>query len=36
VDALAGASLKDVLSQWMGLGYNSRAGRLLETANIFS
>ena len=32
VDALAGASLKDVLSQWMGLGYNSRAGRLLETA----
>ena len=32
VDALAGASLQEVLEQWMGLGYNNRAMRLLETA----
>jgi A/G-specific adenine glycosylase len=32
VDALAGSSLQEVLGQWMGLGYNSRARRLLETA----
>ena len=32
VDALAGASLQEVLGQWMGLGYNNRARRLLETA----
>lgn len=32
VEELAKATLKDVLSQWMGLGYNNRAKRLLETA----
>jgi len=32
VEELAGATLKEVLSQWMGLGYNNRAKRLLETA----
>jgi len=32
VEELAGASLKEVLSQWMGLGYNNRAKRLLEAA----
>ncbi len=30
VEELAGATLKEVLSQWMGLGYNNRAKRLLE------
>jgi len=31
-EELAGATLKEVLSQWMGLGYNNRAKRLLEAA----
>ncbi|NIA18994.1 MAG: Fe-S cluster assembly protein HesB [Xanthomonadaceae bacterium] len=31
-EELAGATLKEVLSQWMGLGYNNRSKRLLEAA----
>src|SRR5579863_5012344 len=32
MESLASASLADVLRLWSGLGYNSRAKRLLETA----
>ena len=32
VEELSRATLKEVLFQWMGLGYNNRAKRLLETA----
>lgn len=33
-DSLAGASSNDVLSYWIGLGYNTRALRLREAARI--
>ncbi len=33
-EALANAPLRDVLIEWQGLGYNSRAKRLQETAKI--
>lgn len=32
VEALAGASLSDVLGEWQGMGYNNRAKRLQECA----
>lgn len=35
-DALAGATLADVLRAWKGLGYNSRAVRLKQIAEIVS
>jgi A/G-specific adenine glycosylase len=34
VEALATASLEDVLREWVGLGYNRRAVRLLEAARV--
>ena len=34
VEALAAATLQDVLRQWVGLGYNRRAVRLWEAARI--
>jgi A/G-specific adenine glycosylase len=34
VDALAAAPLRDVLGEWVGLGYNRRAVRLWEAARI--
>lgn len=34
VESLAGASRTEVLKEWMGLGYNSRAVRLHETAKV--
>ncbi len=36
VDRLAGASSREVLQAWMGLGYNSRALRLLKAACIIT
>ena len=34
IAVLADASVGDVLREWQGLGYNSRAVRLYETANV--
>ena len=34
VEALAGASLEEVLREWVGLGYNRRAVRLWEAARV--
>lgn len=36
VESLAAAALGDVISVWSGLGYNTRAKRLRETARIIS
>ena len=36
VEALAGASLRDVLEAWTGLGYNKRAQRLHAAARVIS